>query len=543
MSMRVVIALALAVLGCNNRYHPDNFATGSVHGTAVAQLTQDCRTCHGADLTGGTAKVSCDGCHTGATPTAWRSNCTFCHGGTDNNTGAPPRDLDGTSLASTFPDHTMHVMESGVASAYDCVQCHVKASDVLSPGHIFGNPPGGAMNDFGAGLSPQGTFDRSTGTCSNLYCHGDGRGDNGTIAHGTAIACDGCHATQATGAAGWGKMSGPHSGHLASSTGITCGDCHAATTTNGTTIANKAVHVDGKVDVSIPTTGITWDATTHTCTGTCHNVSHNGLGWVATGGMYHPPGYSDPSAHGIDMELQRQDCRGCHGSTLAGGTTGAAFVGPSCDGCHSGATTTAWRSDCVFCHGGGNGDTRGMPPRDPGSTNTSVSQKFVSHSGHVTPTLMAANDCTTCHKMPTDVMSPGHAFNTFDNLPNVIFDSRNAAATYTPATGTCATMYCHGNGQGSNGTYTDGGAPVTCISCHGGNANSRQGLTGEHRNDHGSIACSSCHYATVSSGSTAVTDPTKHINLVKDVVFANGGTYDPSTKQCSNVGCHGTQTW
>ena len=544
--MRGWILCIVVALGCSNgRYHPDNFAEPSQHGPALKSLSSDCRECHGADLTGGSSNVGCDGCHQGATPTAWRTNCTFCHGGVDNATGAPPRNLDGTDQVGAFPSHTPHVMGSAMAGAFDCTQCHVKAKDVLSAGHIFGNPKGGALNDFGAGLSPQGAFDRATGTCSNLYCHGNGRGDNGMIvANAPTLACEGCHPTSRSLPTAQQNMSGPHASHMASPTGITCADCHAATTTDGVTITNTAMHINGKRDVMITAPGFTRDPVNGFCTGTCHGVAHQSFGWTATGGSYHPAGFAAGNMHGPEMELQRQDCRGCHGADLKGGT-GGTLNGPSCDGCHSGATTTAWRTNCTFCHGGGNGDTRGMPPRDPGSTNTSVSQLFIAHAQHVAPTLMSANDCTTCHKMPTDVLSTGHSFNTFDMQPNVILtlDGRNPLGTYAPTTGTCSNLYCHGNGQASNGTYTDGGAPMTCISCHGGNANNRAGLTSEHRNDHGGVACSECHYATIASGSTALTDPTKHINLVKDVVFARGGTYTANTKTCTNVACHGTHTW
>lgn len=537
----------LALVGCSGRYHPDNFKEAAVHGAALKSLSSDCRDCHGADLTGGSSNVGCDGCHAGATPTAWRTNCTFCHGGVDNNTGAPPRNLDGTNHVGAFPSHTAHVTGSAFANAYDCTECHVKAKDVLSAGHIFGNPPGGALNDFGAGVSPQATFDRTTGTCANVYCHGNGRGDNGTMAaNAPPVQCSGCHAVAASAANALAGMSGPHASHMADPSGITCADCHGATTTDGATIANKDLHINGKADIMIPTAGFTYDATAGTCTGVCHGVGHSAFTWTGTGGTYHPPGYADGSVHGPDMELQRQDCRTCHGADLAGGNgANGSLVGPSCDGCHSGATATAWRSNCTFCHGGGNGDTRGMPPRDPGSTNTSVSQKFIAHAKHVSPTIMSANDCTTCHRMPADVLSAGHAFNTFDMQPNVILtlDGRNPQGTYDGA-GTCASLYCHGNGQaGKTGSATDGGPPMTCTSCHGGQANNRSGLTGEHRSDHGGIACYRCHNTTVGTDSTSIVDVTKHINGTRDVVFSAGGSYDPNTKTCTNVGCHGTHSW
>src|SRR5205814_2192141 len=65
---------------------------------------------------------------------------------------------------------------------------------------------------------------------------------------------------------------------------------------------------------------------------------------------YHPSGFADAIIHGPELKLQRQDCRTCHGADLKGGSSAV-----SCDGCH----TSGWRTHCVFCHGGANGDTSG----------------------------------------------------------------------------------------------------------------------------------------------------------------------------------------
>ena len=562
--MRLHLVFAIAVLalaaGCSSRFHPDNYSAGAIHGVALKTLSSDCRSCHGADLAGGTSKVSCDGCHSGATPTAWRTNCTFCHGGVNDNTGAPPRNLDGSTTGGSMPAHTPHVTGGAIASAYDCTQCHVKANDVLTPGHIFAdaatlNPVGGAMNDFGAGLSPQGAFDRPSQTCSNLYCHGNGQGDNGTVtATAGAMTCTSCHAGQTSTATEWSNMSGPHAVHMTDPTGITCADCHNSTTTDNSTV-QLALHLNGKIDVAVTpsATGFTVGPQPNTCTGTCHGFQHTNLTWVGgASGAYHPPGYQAANAHGTDMELLRQDCRQCHGTTLTGGMYGS-LAAPSCDTCHSGATPTAWRSNCTFCHGNSAVSSNGMPPRDPGSSNTSVSQKFIAHSAHVTPTMMVANDCTTCHTKPTDVMSPHHAFDVTNgvNDVNLTLDGRNPMGTFVgngTGNATCNNLYCHSNGQaGAVGSATDGSAAATCTTCHGGVNNNRTGLTGEHRNDHGGIACSTCHNATIATGNTgatAVSDVTKHINGTRDVVFdsAHPGTYDPTTKLCM-PSCHGAHSW
>lgn len=536
-SCRAAVVLGVLIAaGCSDRHHPDNFVGGAVHGPALKQQTEDCRECHGDDLTGGTSGVSCDGCHTGATTTAWRSNCTFCHGGVQTDTGAPPRNIDGTDLIGPFPGHTVHVTGSAFANAYDCTQCHVKANDVLSPGHVFDASPGEAENDYGAGLSPQAAFDRTTGTCSNVYCHGTGRTDDGVVERDASVGCDGCHAIQSSDMAGWRTMSGPHAAHLGAGTGMTCVDCHGMTTTDGETIASKDLHINGQRDVTFTTNAVAFSQTRKQCTGACHGFDHNGLVWIGEGGVYHPAGFSAGNVHGTELELQRQDCRGCHGDQLTGGT------GPSCDGCHPGPTTTAWRTNCTFCHGGGL-DLTGAPPRDLGSSIMNASQSFVAHRKHVAPVMMTANDCTTCHIKPVDAMSIGHVFDATPMTAEIDLqlDGRNPMGSYTSATGTCANLYCHGNGQ-VNGSFTDG-LTATCTSCHGGAANNRAGLTKNHRDHHDKYACAECHQGVVATGSAAITTPALHVNRAKDVKFLQGGTYDLGTKTCSGLACHGTERW
>jgi predicted CxxxxCH...CXXCH cytochrome family protein len=377
------------------------------------------------------------------------------------------------------------------------------------------------------------------------------------MATAPAQTCGSCHAAQDGGATAWATMSGPHQLHMQSATTIACADCHNQTTTDSTTIAaaGMPLHINGVKDVAFSVNTIAVGAQQNTCTGTCHGFQHTNTIWVGgpgggSSGRYHPAGYAAPTSHGIDMELMRQDCRSCHGTTLAGGTYGS-LPAPTCDNCHSGATNTAWRSNCTFCHGNSAVSATGMPPRDPGSSNTSVSQKFIAHSKHVSPTMMSANDCTTCHTKPTDVMSPHHAFDVVNgtNDVNLRGDGRNPMATFTgngTGNATCSGLYCHGNGQaGSTGTYTDGLAPMTCVSCHGGDANNRTGMTGEHRSNHGGITCSECHNMTIATGnnaSTTVSNPALHINGGVDVLFARGGTWNTTTKQCSPA-CHGSQTW
>lgn len=251
--------------------HPPGFAAPEVHGPEMGLGLLDCRTCHGAQLTGADGP-SCDGCH----QPNWRTDCTYCHGGTANPTGAPPRDVSGeTALeALTFRAHTPHVTASNHAP-YACTQCHTQPVDALSPGHIYDDTPGRAEVRFGGGLSRQGRYEGS-GRCSNLYCHGNGNGQLGEWDHTRGKpACDGCHPAANSGQQGWVTMSGRHARHLGA--GVTCEGCHAMTARGNDAIRTPAVHADGQKTVDFQQQGVTRNG--NTCSGTCHGHLHGARPW------------------------------------------------------------------------------------------------------------------------------------------------------------------------------------------------------------------------------------------------------------------------
>lgn len=250
-------------------YHPDGFAEAGAHGReANLQIGDDCRGCHGSELDGGTAAVGCDSCH----EPGWRTSCTYCHGA--GASGAPPRDIDGETdpTAISFPSHTEHVAGAD-HPAYDCVECHRKPSDVLTPGHLFDDvTPRYGEIDYTGGISRYATY--LGGSCSNTYCHGDGQGDNGTVATGDGpLGCGDCHAAPGN-AAGWGFMSGEHDSHLQQGD-IACVDCHSGTVDATPVIVDPSAHVDGTADVTL--VAVTWSGAT--CTGRCHNHDHAAANW------------------------------------------------------------------------------------------------------------------------------------------------------------------------------------------------------------------------------------------------------------------------
>lgn len=275
--MRTFALFAFLLLGCpgstddsgkitdtsgDDGYHPDGWDDPTQHGMAAKFQEDGCLGCHGDDLGGGSAGVSCDDCHAAG----WQTDCTFCHG-TVGGTGAPPEDIDDQSTNLAFAPHAAHVSDTDLHVAWDCVACHQKPTEALSPGHflVSDDTPGAAENDFSGGLAPSTT---RTGTgCANNYCHGDGTGDNGSIEADDSISgCGDCHSERGLG--------GRHDDHLEE--GVSCEDCHAGTAASDRKIADTALHVNGTVDVELDG-DVTWN--NGRCSGSCHGERHNNEGW------------------------------------------------------------------------------------------------------------------------------------------------------------------------------------------------------------------------------------------------------------------------
>lgn len=250
-------------------YHPDGFDDPVYHGQEAKHHVQTCTDCHGADLAGSGDAVSCDSCH----EKGWRTDCTFCHGGTDNNTGAPPLDLNNSKDDAAFGAHSKHVEET-IHAAFSCEQCHTVPDDVLSAGHLFDKTPAVAEVTFSAGLSAAASW--SGKTCTDAYCHGTGQGDDGTVTVGDGpVACGSCHASAEGPNEAWWTMSGEHTDHLRHD--ISCESCHADTVSRDGDIISPALHVNGTADFVPEHDTITYNG--ETCDGVCHNERHRGRSW------------------------------------------------------------------------------------------------------------------------------------------------------------------------------------------------------------------------------------------------------------------------
>lgn len=254
-------------------FHPAGYADSSLHGSEFKTGTSDCRTCHGQKLEGCDFAGGCDNCHDGGHPQGWRTSCTYCHGGETNQTGAPPADLVREKALTdlSFLAHDAHVVGT-LHAPYECTECHKKPADLLSPAHVFDDTPGKAEVSFEQGLSKGGSYEGG-GSCSNLYCHGN-RVKPGAAEHDASLTgCNSCHAYDDA-----KQLSGRHDAHVNGGLlgflfeKVACSECHADVIDAAGAIINPALHVNGKVDLTLGEGAVTYDGTR--CSGTCHNAPH-----------------------------------------------------------------------------------------------------------------------------------------------------------------------------------------------------------------------------------------------------------------------------
>ena len=243
--------------GCHISYpHPEGFnaiSSPNFHGEFLkTQLNWNilqCKTCHGSNYAGGNTEVSCRECHTGANGP---ETCNTCHGSDLNN--APPRDLNNNFSHDSLGvgAHQKHVRTTVITNVYNCTACHVSVKNFDDPSHI-NNIPGAQMlfsNLATNNGSLNTAYDRSTGNCSNVYCHGYFEftydtlvivGKQRTVSWTSVNTeqCRYCHGLPPKGHGGQDIFIDPRS----------CSICHLSVVNPDGTIKDKSKHINGKVDV------------------------------------------------------------------------------------------------------------------------------------------------------------------------------------------------------------------------------------------------------------------------------------------------------
>lgn len=398
--------------------------------------------------------------------------CVACHGATNP---APPAALNGSTATTErgVGAHQAHLGPSTWHVQFYCVDCHKVPKKVTDPGHIDTALPAELTFSTRAGAA---TFDGTK--CANAYCHGatisGGKVTQPvwTKVDGTQKACDSCHGLP------------PTNKHAPTATN--CSACHSTVVDANRKIIAPHLHINGKVE--------------------------------ATGG--HPTGWVAKTAHGAAFN----NGDSCGGSSCHGGSTLTGGAGWSCQTCHPG-----FEKNCTFCHGGTDNQT-GAPPETVDGQTAATVPGVGRHSKHVMAGSSPRYDCSICHVKPTDAFSPGH----IDPRPgDVKFSGLGAGTLYNYTTYQCTNIYCHGNGNGQNGSAPWVGAwSNTCSSCHPNTPST--GRHGKHVNGEG-YACSECHGCMVNA-SKQITNASLHVDGKKDYCGPSG--FNATTKRCT-LSCHG----
>ncbi len=218
---------------------------------------RDCATCHNHDYSGGIASPSCLDCHTDPNgPEA----CNTCHGDFNNpDLIAPPRDINKNNSTDSagVGAHTAHLIENQLGAIIPCSTCHVVPQNYYDPGHIDSQLPAEVIFSNIAVLNNgvNASYDYSTGTCSNTYCHGNWeflkdssgnqfaytdssmRGNNVSVVFnqvdGTQAQCGSCHNLAPD-------------GHIANPN---CSNCHTSVVDPNGNIIDQTKHVNGMKNV------------------------------------------------------------------------------------------------------------------------------------------------------------------------------------------------------------------------------------------------------------------------------------------------------
>jgi len=474
--------LAVLAVGCSKKSgvafdpdagHPDTFF--ATHGATYLADAGSCEACHGADLLGGIAKVSCASTSVGEQS---------CHAGGPGGAG------HGAGWAAAASHGSTAKQAPGTASGFAyCERCHGSdfkggtAGQSCFPCHGW-NAPHGKTGWDGGGSRHQTTNTGNAAVCAQ--CHKSTSGTPGCF-NGTLCHTSGGHPS------GWSAAS-QHGAKAKSAPGSSsgfsyCESCHGSGLNGGSAKQSCLVN-SGCHGWDAPHAKSGWDSggsshrTTNTGNATvcaqCHQSTSGTPGCFNgtlchTSGGGHPSGWSAGSQHGATAKSTPGSssgflyCESCHGSGLNGGSAKQSCLVNS--GCHGWSAPHANTWD----NGG---------------------------SSHRTTNEGNATVCSQCHQSSPG--TPGCFNNTLchgsggGHPSGWSAGSQHGAAAKSAPGSSSGFLYCEScHGSGLNG----GSANQSCLinsGCHGWSAphaNTWDNGGSSHRstNTGNASVCSQCH--------------------------------------------------
>ncbi|WP_242343295.1 CxxxxCH/CxxCH domain c-type cytochrome [Anaeromyxobacter terrae] len=289
---------------------------------------------------------------------------------------------------------------------------------------------------------------------------------------------------------------------------LACSDCHVVPQT-----ADAAGHIDGEHGtVTFGALALTggasprWTRETGTCSGTyCHGATlgggalvapvwNRGAGEAACGACH---GLPPPKPH-----VQNPDCGRCHLGYTATSVVAATHVNGKVD---------VKPLECNTCHGSA---TSSAPPIGTAGETATTSLAVGAHQEHLRDGAFRARlACGDCHVVPTVAL---HANGTVDLVWGALATADGASPSFSPATATCASTYCHGATLAGGGLLTApvwtrvGEGQASCGACHA----APPPLPHPQRSD-----CGRCHPGALTADGSAIdVAGGKHIDGHLDLV-------------------------
>ena len=480
-TLSLVLLVAFAgIAGCGSDNSPDTMvsppgwvvaSSGGQHAKSATLTYIDnggitsCAECHGADLSGGTSRVSCfgnpSGCHHGpvagwvAAPPAAQEHgaaakrapgssgfvsCQICHGSNFAGTAGGPTCLDnaachGAGVASPHartpwrgsPYTHTDTVEAGNVPI--CAQCHVQGSP--------NNPANHPATPAAAGTPP--------GCFNNTLCHGPTDGGPGSGSHavpfpgaphtttdpaGFATSCSACHAFTGVSPNSAAPLCTVCHQSAAALPLTNCTSCHARPP-SGTVYPNVAGRHAGH------------DALANV-TGVCASC-HSGLG-SGTAGHYDRAN-ARPGKDALRVPPGEAAFLAVYNAKAGPAAFDNAALTCANVSCHGGVTAPNWRTGSID----GNTDAGCRQCHKIGSTagNPENNSPFSGlHAAHLSTTVGGAILCTDCHTMANGKAGALNHYK-FLNTPQMegpagdTVAPNGSAANYVAANQTCGTFTCH----------------------------------------------------------------------------------------------------
>ena len=510
-------------IACSNTYcHQSLVPSNNPNWTAPRDSTAACGSCHGLPPPAPHPQnTNCSQCHSQVIDANRNftnkslhidgkveidTACNSCHG-TDSS-GGPPPDLAGntTSDHAGVGAHQNHLLASDTHDAVRCDACHLVPADFASHAPLdAGLPATVTFGGLALANNANPTFNPTTLACSNTYCHQSlvpTNNPNWMAPRDSTAACGSCHGLPP-------PAPHPQNSH--------CSHCHSQVIDAKGNFINKALHIDGKVQID-------------TACNSCHGTD-------SSGGP--PPdlaGNTTSEHAGV----------GAHQNHLLASVTHDAV---RCDACHVVPTDFASHAPldaglpATVTFGGLALANNANPTFNPTTVTCSDTYCHQSLVRTNNPNWMAPRDstaaCGSCHGLPPPAPHPQNPdcstchSQVIDANRNLVDKSLHINGVVDLAT---ACNGCHG-------TAANGSPPPDLE----GNTTSDHVGVGAHQNHlqpsatHGSVPCNSCHAVPTAVDSPGHLDATPTtIITFSGLAVANGAnpTFDSANVTCNNTYCH-----